>query len=337
MEARTYVWKFLAALIVLPAQSYGWNDTGHEIIASIAYGELTPAARTVAVDLLKQHPRYEKDLLAGMPQGCDAPRYAFMIAATWPDLVKGQTHPMHFVANHPEWHYIDIPIVQAGFTMPATQSAPATQSGATTRPTDPANILEALKKVTAELRDPSLAPGDRSIALCWVIHLCGDLHQPLHASNFYSPQYPQGDRGGNLQMVLRMPNQFDSQINLHALWDQMLGSYRSTEMIGYVADGLRNDPRFARAKLNAELSVHDFAEWAKESRALAVTLVYLNGALQTADENVVRADHTTKIPAVPADYLANGEAVAARQAMLAAYRTADLLNALLTAGPQASK
>jgi hypothetical protein len=327
---RGYAWLPLAALMILASKSYGWNDTGHEIIASIAYSELTPAAQAAASDLLKAHPR-QKDLLAGLPGEYDPQRYAFMIAATWPDLVKSQTHPMHFVANHPAWHYIDIPIVQSGFAPPATQPV------ATTKPGDPGNILEALNQVTAELRDPSLAPGRRAIALCWVLHLCGDLHQPLHASDFYSPQYPDGDHGGNFEVVLRTPGMFYSELNLHALWDQMLGSYRSPEMIGYVASGLRNDPRFSRDKFRAELGVHDFAAWAKESHDLALSQVYLNGTLQTADENAVRGNRTLPIPALSADYLPNAEAVAARQAMLAAYRTADLLNALLAPAPQAKK
>ncbi len=322
----------LAAILLISAPAFGWIDTGHEIIASIAYDELTPAARSAANDLLKQHPRYEKDLLPGKPDGFDENRYAFMIAATWPDIVRSQTHPMHFVANHPAWHYIDIPIVQPGF------AAPASQPAANSPPTDPTNVVEALDKVTAQVHDPAVAPGDRAIALCWILHLVGDIHQPLHATTHFSPQYPEGDRGGNLAMVLRTPNQWYSQINLHLLWDEMLGTYRAPEMIGYVASGLRGDPRFARDKL-PELKAHDFAGWARESHDLAVTAVYLNGQLQTANQNAVRADHDrqVKIPPLPADYCAKGEEVASRRAILAGYRIADLLNSLLTPSAQPSK
>jgi hypothetical protein len=72
--ARGYAWVLLAAMLALAPRSFGWNDTGHEIIASIAYSELTPAAQAAAADLLKAHPRFEKDLLPGLPDGVDAHR-----------------------------------------------------------------------------------------------------------------------------------------------------------------------------------------------------------------------------------------------------------------------
>ena len=210
MPRHQYIWIIFGVLALMQSTAAAWFDTGHEIIASITYDELTPAARNAANDLLKQHPRYQKDLLAELPEGFDPQRYAFMIAATWPDIVRRQNHPMHFVANHPAWHYINIPFVQPGFAGPTTQPA------AQTAPGEPRNILEALDKATTELGNPSAAASDRAVWLCWILHLCGDLHQPIHAINFYSPQYPDGDQGGNLQLVLRMPNQLDSQINLHA-------------------------------------------------------------------------------------------------------------------------
>src|SRR5438067_7763869 len=148
---------------------------------------------------------------------------------------------------------------------------------------------------------------------------------------FYSPQYPNGDKGGNGAIVLRTPHQVYSQINLHALWDQMLGTYRSPEMIGYVAAGLHGDPRFSRDRLGADLRVRGFADWAKESHDLAVQQAYLDGQLQSASEEAVRKDHQLAIPPLPPNYIANGEETAARRAVLASYRTADLLNGNLGA------
>jgi hypothetical protein len=320
----------LLAPLILPQTALAWNDTGHEIIASLAFDELTPAARAAAIELLKAHPRYEKDLLAGKPEGYDADRYAFMLAATWPDIVRSQDHPMHFVANHPAWHYIDIPFIQPGFIPPPATQPSATQPAATQpAATGPQDIVEALEKVTTDLRNTSVTPADRAIALCWVLHLCGDIHQPLHAVDYFSPQFPQGDKGGNSIMVLRTPNQYYSKINLHALWDTMLGTYRSELLIGYLANGLRNDPDLSRAKLSAALQVRDFRAWAQESHDLAVEHCYLNGTIAVASAETAQGDPHTVIPSLPAGYIEAGETLGARRIVTASYRTAELLNSIL--------
>jgi hypothetical protein len=324
---------YIPAMLFLlsPAVSFAWIDTGHEIIASIAYDELTPATRAAVNALLKQHPRYQKDLLDGLPTGFDLDRYAFMKAATWPDMVRGQTHPMHFVADHPFWHFIDLPIAAPGDDIPATQSTtqPSTLSAATTQPADPQNILEALDKAARDVRDEKLSPAHRAIALCWLTHLCGDIHQPLHVSNFYSSQYPQGDKGGNLAKVRRPPSQFSAIIDLHALWDEMLGLYQDPNMIEYVASSLRRDPQYSRDKFKAELCEQSFAAWADGTHKLALPWCYLNGDLATLKASATRGDLRQLPPYLPPDYLANAEKVAARQAVLAGYRLADLLNRVL--------
>src|SRR5207302_908104 len=64
----------------------------------------------------------------------------------------------------------------------------------------------------------------KAIALCWIIHQAGDIHQPLHAISRFSNAFPQGDRGGNL--VHPFPNPRGSRPyskNLHAYWDDLLG------------------------------------------------------------------------------------------------------------------
>jgi hypothetical protein len=96
-----------------------------------------------------------------------------------------------------------------------------------------------------------------------------------------------------------------------------------------MAEGLHHDPQFSRDKLAGQIGVHDFAAWAKESHELAVTDVYLNGKLQTLSQAAATADPKATVPHVPADYIEHGEEICARRAMLAGYRTADLLDTLL--------
>ena len=102
----------LLSLIFPASRAMAWGESGHRETAAIAWEDLTPVARAKIVEILKQHPRYEQDLLANIPRdyaGEEVPRYAFTSAAVWPDTVRGINNPMHATHNHPAWHYIDIP------------------------------------------------------------------------------------------------------------------------------------------------------------------------------------------------------------------------------------
>ena len=70
------------------------------------------------------------------------------------------------------------------------------------------------------------APGDllfgqeKAIHLCWVMHLVGDIHQPLHCVSLYCEQFPNGDHGGN-DSLYRLGGK--RIIKLHPFWDELLG------------------------------------------------------------------------------------------------------------------
>jgi hypothetical protein len=318
-------WIFFALLIFASASpAWAWIDTGHRLVAMIAWADLTPAARTKYVNILKQHPRYNEDLLADLPKDSDPDVYSFGIAATWPDIVRSLSNPMHAAYNHQPWHYVDIPYSIGG--------------QAVNLPVDPSpgphNIIEALAANTAALRDPNTAGKDQAVALCWVLHLCGDIHQPLHAIELFSPQFPNGDQGGNAILILRDPPYPDSQIKLHALWDQLPGTYKSDGAIRDLATGLRADPRYSREALKDSLAITDPAKWAQESHELAIQYAYLNGNLRGASATAPNTgganspNAAAQIPGLPPGYLKQAEDIAMLRIVLAGYRTADLLNGL---------
>lgn len=320
---------FLLALS-RPDTAWGWVGTGHKMVAMIVWDELTPAAKAKAIEILKQHPRYEKDLLAGLPPGSDesaTARHAFAVASIWPDLVKSQSNPMHFVANHPQWHYIDLPYRPEGGTDDLKSAQPPAADEAKSQPHD---IVEALTSNAGDLRNPAVSMQDKAIALCWLLHLGGDIHQPLHAIQMFSPQFPDGDRGGNALLVLREPPYANTQMNLHLIWDELPGNYATDQPIGYLAAGLRADPALSREKLKDLLAIKDFSAWARESHDLAVKYAYLNGTLKAAAApHGGQSDAPAQVPGLPPGYLQQAERVAFHQIALAGYRTADLLNALL--------
>lgn len=306
----------LALLGASPRPPAPWNDSGHRIVSLLAWPQLSPAAQQGMTALLQQHPRYEADLLLDLPGGSDElakARLAFARAANWPDTVRSVSHPLHKVAHHSKWHYIDIPFQLESQPLPAAEGEEATAG-------DPRNIVEAIAKCRADVGNNQLAAADRAMALCWLIHLVEDIHQPLHACTLYSPQFPKGDRGGNSFLITRNVFDPDSRTNLHSLWDSLLGNYRSAEWDACVAAGLAARPTMSEQQLAPFLAEREPMAWARESHELAVEYVYQHGKLVGA------AGTDAKAPPLPNDYLRAGERVAMQQAMIGAGRLAVVLN-----------
>jgi S1/P1 Nuclease len=83
------------------------------------------------------------------------------------------------------WHYINWPFKPEG--QPATVQV---------MDPEPVNILTALAENEGVVKKEGDAER-RAIALAWLFHLVGDIHQPLHTAQLFSVEYPQGGRGGN--------------------------------------------------------------------------------------------------------------------------------------------
>lgn len=295
-----------------------WNGSGHRIVSLLVWEQLDPATQKEIATLLRSHPRFAEDLQLGLPDDADeatAARHAFALASTWPDTVRSLSHPMHRSANHPRWHYVDLPFAVGGQKV---EPAHANAGG------DPQDVLAAIAKNVADLGNRDLPAGDRAIALCWVVHLIEDVHQPLHACTLYSPQFPHGDKGGNSFFVTRNVFDPDSRTNLHALWDSLLGDYQLPAWEDCVVGGLRQRPDVARERFAAQLAEHDPKVWAQESHDLGVQFAYRNGELKGT-----AADAKDKPPPLPEGYLAIAEEVAMRRAALASYRLVDVLERVL--------
>ena len=76
------------------------------------------------------------------------------------------------------------------------------------------HILTKIAESTATLKGSGTAQ-EMVDALSWLIHLIGDIHQPLHCVTHITSQHPapEGDRGGNSFKLKGTPN------NLHSVWD----------------------------------------------------------------------------------------------------------------------
>ena len=85
-----------------------------------------------------------------------------------------------------------------------------------TTPPNEYNVLKAIQDCQAVIKS-NVGAEAKAVAYCWLMHLVGDIHQPLHFTALFSQdRFPQGDRGGN-DIPLTQGR------NLHALWDNLLG------------------------------------------------------------------------------------------------------------------
>ncbi len=158
------------------------------IVASIAYEQLPPAAQQQTLAILQAHPmmtKWKEQLEKDKPT--DSGAYFFMRASTWPDEIRRGNSPY----DHPSWHYIDYPLTPPNFPFVAGLEPEN-------------NILFGIKDCEKVLRDPASNPEQRAASLSWLIHLIGDLHQPLHCAELVTPQYPLPDGRPGRQLGLRV-------------------------------------------------------------------------------------------------------------------------------------
>jgi hypothetical protein len=294
-----------AAVLALPALGSAWNATGHRTIAEIAWDHMTPAARTRAVDLLQHGPA-----LAGLASlrpttGTDAERdrALFLNAATWPDLIRDRNQPW-YAYYRSNWHYADFYWdVQNGMPHDIPGTGP-----------DSSNAGERIVAFRAALADPSVADTTKAVDLAWILHLVGDIHQPLHCSSLVDAQdtLPRGDMGGNNFHL-------DGRERLHGYWDSILDEATTR---GAGEDSIAYATRLAGeiqrshtvVALASPAAITDVAAWEQEGLHLAQTVVYSG---------------LTRGQAPSAAYQANALRVSEAQIALAGYRLAALLNTAL--------
>ena len=204
------------------SEACAWGDLGHEVTALIAYRHLNTKARS-ALDAL----------LASDTDTLTAPDFASR--ATWADKYRNAHR------ETAAWHFIDIEIDHPDINgachgFPALGDAQAASQG-------PAQdcVVNKIDEFAAELNNSSTAPAERLLALKFLIHFVGDIHQPLHAADH-------DDRGGN---CIGLDSRPGAARNLHAYWDvDVVNSLGNSA--GQIAD-----------RLDANVSPQAMALWVK--------------------------------------------------------------------------
>lgn len=184
---------FIKKLIVifsfaaLPFTAGAWGVLGHRIVGEVANGYLTPKARLAIKQILGNE--------------------SIAMASNWADFVRSDTS-YNYLSS---WHYVNLP---AGLSRADVNNLLDQQSTP--------NIYNKLNEMIAVLKNAKSTAAQKKMALRLVIHMVGDLHQPMHTAR-------KDDYGGNrIQLTW-----FGEKSNLHAVWDEKLVDFQQLSYTEY--------------------------------------------------------------------------------------------------------
>jgi hypothetical protein len=304
---------FLTFLLgALPA--FAWDDTGHKITTLIAWQRMTPPARAKAIELLSAAPE-DSMILALLPSDSRSlaarQQQMFVTMSTWADLVRDERFPERRKEfHHGTWHYTDTFFRQNGTQIELVKDL---------KPDDE-NAVERLFEFEKVLGNAEKSKSDRGLALAWILHLAGDIHQPLHTVARVTPEEPKGDQGGNLFLLAPSPTPGGRPDNLHWYWDSIVSRNIARKndqcdtdyLPRLVATFVKKHPA---GKFAAAMKSGKYDEWQQEGFQIATREVYPPMLARNA--------------APPDAYRKRALAISEERLALAGYRIAELLNRIL--------
>jgi hypothetical protein len=319
----------LAAVIALGgfgSIAHAWDHPGHMTTAAIAFSEID-RARPELIEkfgpLMLKHPDPGPFWVAsGDAKGKERIRRMLIEAARWPDDAKWTPN------DRPTWHTARWAIV--------AEDAPPEAAARDGKPAGQA--IEALTLNFGTLSNPESSSAERVMSLSWVMHIVGDIHQPLHVSDFFSREFPAGNAAATMSYVADPRG--DTTLPLHILWDSNTRVLTDLEEIDRnTREFTKKHPRASFPELAPFSGPDAFRKWARESHQVAVDWAYDTQTVsdpnkdQDADrlvQNMVKfilegISPVDEAPEVPAAYWERLQLTTERRIALAGYRIADLI------------
>ena len=204
----------IVSMLFVSTSAFAWGPTGHRAVGEIAEKYMDPKALVAARTILQGH--------------------TLARAATWPDEIKSEPDRYQYTYN---WHYTD-------WADDAHDHDETNSSG---------KLMGAIEAQLGVLKSEKSTREEKAFALKFIVHLIGDLHQPLHVGNGL-------DQGGNFCKVSYM----GQATNLHALWDEGMINFTHlsySELAKFVTAGK------TVSQMNIARSGTPI-DWARESKVL---------------------------------------------------------------------
>jgi hypothetical protein len=280
----------LVVFVVLVRSAYGWGDDGHEIVAYIAQGNLTAAARARVAAILE------------VPDQRGKVAAAMAAASILPDTEFRQRD-----RNTIPWHFINLCLQDNRAEIAARCSGGQCVT---------AKINEYADRLRTARYDGWGARGD----LAFLIHFIGDIYQPLHAAT-------NADEGGNCILVSVNPPVKSLHILwdvtlVRALEDRLdSGDPRATARL------LERKYRAAHTPMVWDAATSDQIAW--QSLQMARTQIYarLRLPMKPCAPDLSSCQEAPKTPVkITSAYINQESTVAGHQLARAGFALADLLN-----------
>jgi hypothetical protein len=261
----------LALLIASPAAAY-W-EYGHQSVAGVAWAQMHPETRRAVARLLAQGRSLDTPT---------CPVATIEEASVWADCIKPLGERFSYAYS---WHYQNVDICK-----PFDLKAPCKDGHC---------VSAQIERNARLLADATVPQREKLIALAFLVHFVGDLHQPMHAGDH-------GDLGGN-----KMPVSYGvigGRTNLHSIWDGWLAERAITTPPAGAVALLAQIPTRERAAIAAGT----VEEWSREYWAKARDLAYRTinaepcGPPPTQRPTLTEAQIQTLIPAVRRNVVEGG-------------------------------
>jgi len=175
------------ALAYMPFAANAWGVLGHRIVGEVADSYLQAKTRLAIKQILGNE--------------------SLAMSANWADFIKSDTS-YNYLSS---WHYVNLP---------ADLSKTDVFSFLDNQPA--ANIYNKTNEMIAVLKNTKSTLEQKKLALRLIIHLIGDMHQPMHTAR-------KEDLGGNRVLVLW----FGEKSNLHKVWDEGLIDFQQLSYTEY--------------------------------------------------------------------------------------------------------
>jgi len=204
--------------VAISVVSFAWGQTGHRVIGRIADSYISNKTRAAIREILGNE--------------------SIAISSTWADFIKSDS-TYNYLSP---WHYINF-----------KQGLSRSEFNTLLQNDTAVNAYTKINFLIAELKNKQLAHDKKQMYLRLLIHIAGDIHQPLHVGQFE-------DLGGNRIRV----QWFGESTNLHSVWDEKLVESQRLSYTEY-AEAINHSTKTQARQLQQQ----SISEWFFQSYQLA--------------------------------------------------------------------